>query len=306
MGEEIGVHRQIDLDPLEPRHHAGQRAHMLAEARHGGPGSHGAISAAGHDELAAFGDFDRLRRTAWALQFLAAAGVALRPPRDKVLGDRRACQIEARNVIAHIGAKARSNCFRDFDGGEVNCALSDALVDQGRYGNGLRLSAVEKPLDLPVADHAIEQTVPARALARLEHGPHQRKHAGRLHQQPRRLVGHALPVHLGQPPVEIVVHQRDREFRRTLGDLNAEFAQGCGKCLGAFDVDRFDPHGAIAEILFRDVERQAETGPIPGDGAIERFRRSRNDVTALQQPPDRFLDLVGRKVLRKLANDLRR
>src|SRR4029450_6372304 len=58
IGEKIGVHRQIDLDPLEPRNHAGQRAYMLAEAGHGGPRGHGAISTAGHDELGAFGDLD--------------------------------------------------------------------------------------------------------------------------------------------------------------------------------------------------------------------------------------------------------
>ena len=188
----------------------------------------------------------------------------------------------------------------------MKCGVSNGVVDQGRYGDRLRRSAVEKPLDLPVADHAIEQTVPARALARSEHRAHQRKHAGRLHQQPGRLVGHAFPVHLGQPPVEIVVHQRDRELGRTLGDLNAEFAQGRGKFLGAFDIDRFDPHGAIAEILLRDLERQAEARPISSDGAIECVRCSRNDVSALQQPLDRFLYLVGRKALRKLANDLRR
>ena len=106
MGEKIGVHRQIDLDPLEPRNHAGQRAYMLAEARHGGPRSHGAISTAGHDELAAFGDLDWRRRPAWTLQLLAAADGTLRAPRDKVLGDDRTSQIEARNMIAQIGAKA--------------------------------------------------------------------------------------------------------------------------------------------------------------------------------------------------------
>ena len=184
--------------------------------------------------------------------------------------------------------------------------MSNGVVDQRRYGDRLRRSAVEKSLDLPVADHAIEQTGPAGALARFEHGPHQRKHAGRLHQQPGRLVGHALPVHLGQPPVEIVVDQRDRELGRTLGDLNAEFAQGRGKFFGAFDIDRFDPHGAIAEILLRDLGRQAEARPISSDGAIECVRCSCNDVSALEQPLDRFLDLVGRKALRKLANDLRR
>src|SRR6185369_14484616 len=306
IGEKIGVHRQIDLDPLEPRHHTGQRAYMLAEARYGGPRRHGAISTAGHDELAAFGDLDRRRRPARTLHLLAAAGGTLRAPRNKVLANDRTRQIEARDVIAQIGAKARGNRFRNFDGSEMKCALPDALVDQGRHGNSLRLSAVEKPLDLPVADHAIEKTVPAGALAGLEHRAHQRKHTGRLHQQPGRLVGHALLVHIAQPTVEIVVDQRDREFWRALGDLNAELAQGRGKLLGALDVDRFDPHRAIAEILFRDFERQAETGPISRDGAIECGRRSRNDVSPLQQPLDRFRYLVGWKALRKLANDLRR
>src|SRR5689334_18573007 len=106
VGEKIGVHRQIDLDPLEPRNHAGQRAYMLAEARHGGPGGHGAISTAGHDELSAFGDLDGLLRAAWTAQFLAAAGLTLRAARDKVLGDDRTGQIEARNMIAQIGAEA--------------------------------------------------------------------------------------------------------------------------------------------------------------------------------------------------------
>src|SRR5258705_2541098 len=46
MGEIIRVHRQIDLDPLEPRNHAGHLAYMLAEERPGVPSRHGAESAA--------------------------------------------------------------------------------------------------------------------------------------------------------------------------------------------------------------------------------------------------------------------
>ncbi len=45
-------------------------------------------------------------RPARTLQFLAAAGGTLRAPRDKVLGNDRTGQIEARNMIAQIGAKA--------------------------------------------------------------------------------------------------------------------------------------------------------------------------------------------------------
>src|SRR5258705_7029516 len=106
MGEIIGVHRQIDLDPLEPADHPGQRAYMLAEARHGGPRRHGAISATGHAKLAAFGDLDWRRRPARTLQLLAAAGGTLWAPRDIMLGDDRTRQIETCNMITQIGAKA--------------------------------------------------------------------------------------------------------------------------------------------------------------------------------------------------------
>src|SRR5262245_21619212 len=106
LRKEVGVHRQIGLDPLEPGHHTGQRAYMLAETRHSGPRGHGAVSAAGHDELSALGNLDRRCRAARVLQLLAAAGGTLGAPRHIVLGDDRACQIEACNMIAQISAKA--------------------------------------------------------------------------------------------------------------------------------------------------------------------------------------------------------
>jgi hypothetical protein len=48
--------------------------------------------------------------------------------------------------------------------------------------------------------------------------------------------------------------------------------KAAGKFFGAFDIDRFDPHGTIAEILLRDLKRQAEARPISSDGAIECVR----------------------------------
>ncbi|WP_245323321.1 hypothetical protein [Bradyrhizobium stylosanthis] len=57
--------------------------------------------------------------------------------------------------------------------------------------------------------------------------------------------------------------------------------------------------------MFRDLQRHAEARQETADGAVECFRGPRNDVTAIEQPLDRFLDLVGRKVLRKLADDFR-
>ena len=75
-------------------------------------------------------------------------------------------------------------------------------------------------------------------------------------------VRHPLLVQFGQPPFEIVVDQRDRQIGRTIDDVNAEFAQGGGEFGRALDVDRFDAHAAIREILFGDVGWQAEARPI--------------------------------------------
>ena len=79
----IGVHRQIDFDPIEPRHHAGERADMLSETRHRRARRYGPVSAAGHHELRAGAKLDRLRCAARVLQLLCCrrsdiAGAGLR------------------------------------------------------------------------------------------------------------------------------------------------------------------------------------------------------------------------------------
>ncbi|WP_245323599.1 hypothetical protein [Bradyrhizobium shewense] len=85
--------------------------------------------------------------------------------------------------------------------------------------------------------------------------------------------------------------------------MNTELVQRRGQLLGAFDVDRLNPDGAIAKILFRDLKGHAEARQEAADGVVECFRALRNDISAIKEPLDRFVDLVGRKVLRKLAND---
>src|SRR6185437_8797748 len=60
LSKEIGVHRQISFDPLEPCQHASERAHMFAEARHGRARRYGSIAAAGHHQLGAAAELDRL------------------------------------------------------------------------------------------------------------------------------------------------------------------------------------------------------------------------------------------------------
>ena len=123
MGEEVGVERQIAVHLLELGHHAGQRTDMLAIARHGLARGHRTIAAAGHDQPCAGADLDRLRRALRVLQLLVAADRALRAVRHEMLGDGRAHQVEACDVIAQIGAESGRDRFRDFDGGELDRAL---------------------------------------------------------------------------------------------------------------------------------------------------------------------------------------
>ena len=111
----IGVHRQIDLDPLEPRYHAGEGADMLSETRHRRARRYRPISAAGHHELGAGAKLDRL-------PVRGAGSSASCCRRSDIAGaghvmfcDGRAHQVEADDVIAQIGAKSARDRFRDFN-----------------------------------------------------------------------------------------------------------------------------------------------------------------------------------------------
>ena len=211
-------------------------------------------------------------------------------------------QIETDDVIVQIGAKAGGNRLGDFEGRKLDGALSDRVAHQRRGGDRARRSAVKKPLHLPIPYHAIEQAGPAGALAGAEHGPHQRKGAGGLNQQPARTIGHALLVQFRQSPLEIVVHQRDSEVRRALDDANAEFAQGGAERRRTVHVDRLNTHPAIFQILLGHSGRQAEARPVTLHGATGRTRRW-NDIAPLNQPLEGFLDLVGRKIFRQFAGE---
>src|SRR5260370_32583089 len=46
---EVGIQGQIGFDPLEPRDHTGERAHMLSETCHRSPRRYGPVSSARHD-----------------------------------------------------------------------------------------------------------------------------------------------------------------------------------------------------------------------------------------------------------------
>ena len=143
-GKVVGVHRQVGVDPLETRDHAGERAHVLAEARNRGPRRNGPISAARHDQLAAGAKLDRHRRAARVAQLLAAAARTLRAGRHVMLHDGRAQQVEADDVIAQVGAKVGGDRFRDLDGRKLDGALSEHVAGERRSRDAAGLSAVEE------------------------------------------------------------------------------------------------------------------------------------------------------------------
>ena len=299
----VGVHRQIGFDPFEPRDHAGEGAHVLAETCNRGRRRNGPVSAARHDQLAAGAKLDRHRRTARVAQLLAAAGRTLRAGRHVMLHDGRAQQVEADDVIAQVRAKVGGDRFRDLDGRKLDGALSDRVPGERRNRDAARLSAVEQRLDLSVPFHPIGKTGPTGALAWAEHRPHQGKNAGGLGEQPGRMVRQMLPVQFGQSSFEIIAHQRDRQVGGALDDANAQPTQGGAEFRCTLHVDRLNAHTAFLEIFLRGLRRQAEARPIGGRGASRRAR-CRDNIAAVDQPLQGFLDFVGRKILLQLASEL--
>ena len=170
-------------------------------------------------------------------------------------------------MIVQVGAKIGGNGFGDFESGELDAGLSNRVTQERGGHDGVRRPSVEKSLDLPIAHHAVEQAGPAGALAGGEHRTDQWKSSRWLDQQPRRAVRDALPVQFGQPPFEIIVHQRDCQVRRLLDDVNTKFAQGGRELGGSLNVDRLNAYATIPEIFLCAPGRQAEARPIAGDGA---------------------------------------
>src|SRR5262249_47012847 len=177
-GKPVGVHGQVSVDAIEPRHHAGERAHVLAEARHRRARGDGPVSAAGHDQLAGCAKRNRRRRALWVAQLLAAAGRTLRARRHIMPRNGRAHEVEADDVIAEVGGKAGGARFGDRDAGTLNPAVPDRFARQWRDGDATHRSAVEERPDLAVALHALGNADPAGTLARSQQRPHKGEDAG--------------------------------------------------------------------------------------------------------------------------------
>src|SRR6202012_961015 len=115
------------------------------------------------------------------------------------------------DVVVQLGAESARDRLGGFQRGKLDRGLSERPACKRRNGDRARLSAVEKSLDLAVADHAVEQASPAGSVAPPKQGPNQREGAGGLYQQPRRAFRRPLLVQFSEPPFEIVVDQRDRQ-----------------------------------------------------------------------------------------------
>ena len=63
-------------------------------------------------------------------QLLAAAGRTLRAGRHVMLDDTGAQQIVTDDVIVQLGAKAGSDRLGDFEGGKLDCALSERVAGE--------------------------------------------------------------------------------------------------------------------------------------------------------------------------------
>ena len=271
-GVEVGVQRQIGFDALEARDHAGQRADIFAEAGDGGARRQGAVAAAGHDQLAAGGKLDRLRRAARIAQFLAAAGRTLRAGGDVMFRDGRARQVEADDVIVQFGAEIGGDRLRDLDGCKLDGALSDRLPRQRRNRDTARLAAFEQRLDLPVPFHAVGKTHPTRTVARGEYRSHQREHAGGLGEQPRRLIGQMLAVEFGQPAVEIIAHQGDRQIGGALDHANAHSVRASASSAAPSTSIDLNAHAHFLQGFFRGLRQQTKARPIGRGGARRTVR----------------------------------
>ena len=199
--------------------------------------------------------------------------------------------------------KSVAIAFAIFDGASWMALCPSVLPGERRNGDGRACPRSRNALTSRFRYHAVGKTGPTGAVAWAEHRPHQGKGPGGLDEQPGRMVRHMLPVQFGQSSFEIVVHQRDRQVGGSLDDANAELTQGGAEFRCTLHVDRLNAHATFLEILLRGLRRQAKARPIGGHGAGGRAR-CRDDIAAVDQPLESFVDLVGRKIPLQLANEL--
>ena len=162
---------------------------------------------------------------------------------------------------------------------------------------------LEQRLDLPIPFHPLGKTHPTGALAGAEHRPHQGKDAGGLGEHPGRVVGQMLPVQFGQSLLKIIADQRDRQVGGALDDANAQSSQRVAEFTCPLHIDRLNADTAFLKIFLHGLRQQAEARPIGGRRAGGGTRRA-DDIAAVDQPLQRFLDFVGRKIPLQLASEL--
>ncbi len=111
-----------------------------------------------------------------------------------------------------------------------------------------------------------------------------------------------LAVYIVKLLVEIVAHQRDGHVAGALDHAHAQLAQRIAKLLLALHIESLDPDTAVVEILLGGLRRHAKARPI-GGGCPFQAAGFRDDVAAGNQPLQRFVYVLPRKMRLQPAND---
>src|SRR5262249_14115201 len=112
-----------------------------------------------------------------------------------------------------------------------------------------------------------------------------------------------LPVELSEASVQIIVHQRDGEVGRTHHHANVEGTQRVLELTYRRNVDRLDAHASFSQFALGLVRCKPEARAIGRRDGRLRGTRPHDDIAPSNEPLERFLNLVGRKMLLQLARE---
>ena len=104
---------------------------------------------------------------------------------------------------------------------------------------------------------------------------------------------------------EIVADQCNCQIGGALDNARSEFAQRLAQFRFPLNINRVNANTALFKILFRFSKRHPQTCPIGGHCAAREFRLG-NDIAAIKQSLQGFLDLLGWKILLQHVHDVLR
>ncbi len=172
-------------------------------------------------------------------------------------------------MIVQIRAEAGGDRLRDLHRRQLDAALADSMLDQGRGRKELGLASIEHSLDFAVPLHTICEAHPAGALARRKKRSYQGENAGRLDDDPGRPIRQMALVQLRKRFFEIVADQRNCQIGGTFDNARSEFAQRLAQFRFPLNINRVDADTALFKISFPRQQAAAPNSP-----SRQRRRRS--------------------------------